>query len=599
MESQEIRRKYISFFKQRGHVEISAAPLIPVDDSTTLFTTSGMQQLVPFLLGKKHPQGKRLVDVQGCVRSSDIDDVGDTTHLTYFEMLGNWSLGDYFKKEQLSWVWEFFTRELGLPKERLYVTVFGGNKFIPRDEESYAVWRSLGVPDSRIFFYDDKKNWWSRSGSIDQMPPGEIGGVNSEIFYDFEIPHNKEYGDECHPNCGCGRFMEIGNSVFITYKKLKDNSLEELPNKNVDFGGGLERIVSAVNDKPDVYEIDLFKPIIVCIEEVSQKKYQGNDKIPMRVIADHLKAATFIISSGVVPSNKEHGYVLRRLLRRSMVKMYMLRGRNISELDFVKICSRVVEVYGRGYFSSSIEELLERVVSEEVGKFSRTLERGIKIFNKLVSEEKSLPFFSGEKAFFLYESFGFPLEITEELAKQRGFRGVDRESFVKEKEAHAKKSRTSSEGMFRGGLADKSEETKRLHTATHLLHQALREVLGDGVLQRGSNITPERLRFDFSFHRKLTPGEIKQVEDIVNEKIKLNLPVKCKAMSLDEAKEVGALALFEHKYKDKVLVYFIGDFSKEVCGGPHVKSTGELGRFKIVKEESVGANTRRIKAVLL
>lgn len=577
MTSGEIREKFIKFFEKRGHVQIDPSPLVLEGDPTTLFTSSGMQQLVPYLTGKSHPKGKRLVDSQPCFRTVDIEEVGNTRHLTFFEMLGNWSLGDYFKEEQLTWFWQFLTEELSLPKKRLYVAVFEGTKDVPKDEESVRIWQRLGVPEERIFYYGVKENWWSKSGTPDEMPPGEIGGPDSEVFFEFtQVKHDPKFGKKCHPNCECGRFLEIGNSVFIQYKKKEDGSLEELPQKNVDFGGGLERLTAAVNNNPDVFQIDLFKQIIRKIEEISGKFYKENGE-SMRVIADHIRASAALISNNVVPSNKLQGYVLRRLIRRSAVRMGKLKG---------KLEKTNLNLGQKGKVA--------QVIEEEVEKFERTLEKGLREVEKIKKMD-------GKKAFNLYQTYGFPLEVTIELLADKGQR-IKKDEFEKEFEKHQELSRTASVGMFRGGLADASEEVVKLHTATHLLHAALRKVLGEDLQQKGSNITKERLRFDFTHPAKLTEEEIKKVEDYINGQIKKDLPVSDETKTLKEALDEGALAFFGDKYDEKVKVYTIGDpsgasgppFSREVCGGPHVSHTGEIGRVKIIKQEKIGSGVIRI-----
>ena len=591
MGSDEIRKKYLKFFEERGHVRINHSPLVLENDPTTLFTSSGMQQLVPYLKGEPHPKGKRLVDSQPSFRTQDIDEVGDTNHLTYFEMLGNWSLGDYFKKEQLTWCLEFFTEELGFPKEKLYVSVFEGTKGVPKDTDSAETWKGLGIPDERIFYYGVDKNWWSRSGTPEDMPAGEIGGPDSEVFFDFGTPHNHKYGEKCHPNCQCGRFIEIGNSVFIQYKKKSRGELEELPQKNVDFGGGLERIAAAVKGTPDIFETDLFSKIIERVEEFSDKKYEGENKNPMRVIADHLKASTLLIGSGVAPSNKAQGYVLRRLLRRAAVKMHELRGGLTPIPAFEAIADSVLETYDDVDFGFAKDRnLIERVIEEEMERFGTSLDRGLAVLEKTPLDK-----LTSEFAFDLYQSYGFPYEISEELFRQKG-KKLDRDEFDQMFVKHQEQSRTASVGMFKGGLADTSKEVVKLHTATHLIHAALRKVLGGHVSQKGSNITAERLRFDFSYPQKLSEDEIKKVEDLVNAQIKKDLPVSFEEKSRNEALKEGALAFFGEKYGEKVKVYTIGDFSKEVCGGPHVAHTGEVGRVRIVKQEKLGSGVARIYA---
>ena len=584
MKSTDIRRKFIEFYTARGHVEIPSESLVPENDPTTLFTSSGMQPLVPYLLGQPHPLGKRLVNSQKAFRAQDIEEVGNNRHTTFFEMLGNWSLGDYFKKEQLSWIWEFLTKELMLLKERLYVSVFEGDKDVPRDEESANIWKKLGVPEEKIFYYDVTKNWWSRAGEPGKMPAGEPGGPDSEVFYEFtQVQHDPRFGKQCHPNCECGRFMEIANSVFMQYRKLEDGSLEELPNKNVDFGGGLERMTAAANNNPDVFQTDLFIPIVKALGT------QKGDVRAIRIVADHMKAAIMMIADGVLPSNKLQGYVLRRLIRRALLYGNKL-GMNKWD-EFGQFVVPVAQIYSDSYPAVMHKaEEIKLIIVEESLRFGRTLERGLK------EAEKSKTI-DGKTAFFLYESYGFPWEMTEEIARERG-RQINRAEFEDEYRKHQESSRTAAAGLFKGGLADHSEEVTKLHTATHLLHQALRTILGSHVSQKGSNITAERLRFDFSHPAKLTDAELKKISDLVNEKIQENLPVSFAVMDKDEALKSGAMAFFGERYGDKVKVYRIGDFSKEICGGPHVDKTGVLGSFKITKEESLGAGTRRIYATL-
>lgn len=597
MTAQKLRELYLNFFKRQGHKEIPSAPLVPENDPTTLFNSSGMQPLVPNLLGEPHPMGKRLVNSQKAVRLQDIEEVGDNRHTTFFEMLGNWSLGDYFKKEQLPWVFEFLTKDLGLAPQKLYVSVFEGNESVSKDTESIAIWKDIfsnvGIDakeGERIFAYPAKKNWWSRSGEPEKMPAGEPGGPDSEIFYDFGTAHDKTFGSVCHPNCDCGRFMEIGNSVFMQYKKVEDGSLEELPQKNVDFGGGLERLVAAVNDDPDVFSIDVLNCFIKELESVSKKTYEHGNKRSMRIVADHIRAAIFLITDGVVPSNKQQGYVLRRLIRRALIYGRKLElpanGSYISSL-----VDSMIPLYQDHY--PTIKEHsgnTQGILLEEAQKFGKTLDRGLREIEK----EEAL---DGKRAFFFYESFGFPWEMTEEIAREKGLT-IDKAVFEEEFKRHRDLSRTASKHTFKGGLADHSEQTVKLHTATHLLHKALRDRLGAHVQQKGSNITAQRLRFDFSHPQKLTDEDIKEVEKTVNEKIQENLPVHMDVMSYKEAIESGALAFFGERYGEKVKVYSIGAYSKEVCGGPHVTSTKLLGMFKIIKEESAGSGIRRIYAAV-
>lgn len=622
MKAEQILNRYITFFEKEGHHRIANSPLVLANDPTTLFTSSGMQALIPYLLGEVHPAGSRLVNVQNCIRSQDIEEVGDNRHTTFFRMLGNWSLGDYFKEKQLTWFFEFLTNNetgLGLDPQRLYVTVFAGNDQVPRDTESIAIWKDLfnqqeitaeviddaednGMQDGRIFTYGVKKNWWSRSGVPENMPPGEPGGPDSEVFYDFGTPHDEKFGEHCHPNCDCGRFMEIGNSVFMQYQKQADGSFKELPQKNVDFGGGLERLAAAKNHNPDVFTTDLYSNIVATIEEVTDKSYADHKvQAHMRVIADHLKAATFLMIDGVVPSNKEQGYVLRRLLRRAAVKMYQLKGSLPPVSAFQTIIDAVLQTETR--LDDRINQDKERghifpLLDEELNKFANTLEKGLKILEKTGD-------ITGKVAFDLFQTYGFPFEITEELVKQKG-KSVSSEEFNTEYAKHKELSKTASSGMFKGGLADTSERTIMGHTATHLLHQALRDILGDHVHQSGSNITSDRVRFDFNFDRKLTEEEIKQVEDIVNERIKDNLPVHFELIPTDEAHRMGAIGLFMDTYGEKSKIYFIGPkkgsnakpYSIEFCGGPHVDFTGELKSFKIIKQDNLGKGLKRLYGVV-
>lgn len=629
MTSAEILQRYITFFIENGHTRIANAPLVLQNDPTTLFTSSGMQALIPYLLGEVHPDGKRLVNAQNCIRTQDIEEVGDNRHTTFFRMVGNWSLGDYFKKEQLPWFFEFLTSKekgLGLDPQKLYVTVFAGDEknAIPKDTESAAIWKELfqekgieakevellneekgaqlGMQDGRIFYYDVKKNWWSRAGVPDNMPGGEPGGPDSEVFYDFGTPHDTKFGENCHPNCDCGRFMEIGNSVFMQYQKQEDGSFKELPQKNVDFGGGFERFAAAVNNNSDVFTSDLYKKIIAEIEESTQKTYQDTSATAsMRVIADHMKAAVFLILDGVTPSNKEQGYVLRRLLRRAAVKMYLLQNGNINASSFRSICQAVLlsekGINDNDFDESNTDEIYS-VIEEELNKFIKTLGKGMKEMEKNID-------MLDDVAFDLFQTHGFPFEIIAELAHEKG-KKVNKDKFDEALQKHRDLSRTQSAGKFRGGLADHQERTIMGHTATHLLHQALRDVLGDQVHQTGSNITTERVRFDFNYDQKLTEEEINRVESIVNEKIRENLPVHFELISTEEAHKMGAIGLFMDTYGEKSKIYFIGDTSKsynnaysiEFCGGPHVDFTGQLKSFKIIKQENLGKNQKRVYALV-
>lgn len=555
----EIREKYLKFFESKGHVVIPSAPLVPENDPTTLFTGSGMQPMLPYLLGQTHPLGTRLVDSQKCFRSQDIEEVGDNRHDTFFEMLGNWSLGDYFKEEQLAWFWEFLTQELKLPQEKLYVSVFD------EDKETAEIWKKLGVPKERIYFYGEEKNWWSRSGIRKNMPIGEPGGPDSEVFFDFGGDIHKD----CHPNCDCGRFMEIGNNVFMTYKKTNDGFVP-LEKKNIDFGGGLERLAAAANNNNDQFKTDLYWPIVQTIKTDYEK-----NKTAIRIIADHIKASVFLITDGVLPGNKAQGYFLRRLLRRAAVKMQQLG----LPLEFSQIIKAVFGIYPM-YLKNF--ELVNSVIEEEISKFKKTLDLGLKMVGKVSN-------------FDLYQSYGFPKEVIQELRGDE----FNEEEFEQEKQKHQDLSRTAGKGMFKGGLQDQSETTTRYHTATHLLHAALREVLGNSVSQKGSNITAERLRFDFSYPDKMTNDQIAEVERLVNQKIAEDITVERLEMRKDEALKMGAMAFFPEKYPDLTSVYKIGDFSLELCGGPHVASTGAVGKFKIDKEESAGSGIRRVYATAL
>lgn len=593
MTAKEVRQKYLKYFESapRNHTQIDPAPLVLPDDPSTLFTSSGMQPLVPYLMGKKHKSGKRLVNSQPAIRTQDIEEIGDYSHTTFFEMLGNWSLGDYFKEDQLAWFYDFLTKELSLPPDRLWVSVFEGNKNVPRDEKSAEIWQKLGIPKSRIYYYGVKENWWSRTGTPDKMPIGEIGGPDSEVFFEFpQVKHDLKYGKECGPACDCGRFLEIGNSVFMQYKKVGENKLEELPNKNVDFGGGLERLTAATIDSSDVFQIDLFADLIKDIEEYTGKTYKGENMPAMRIISDHVRASVFLASDGVEPSNKAQGYILRRLIRRSAVKLRELKG-SIEENFFEGLIKETVNKYEGVYLDSKDVQKIQETITTEIKRFKNTLERGLKEIGKIDT-------ITAQKAFDLYQSYGFPLEITAEIFAEKGQK-IDKSKFSQEFEKHKEKSRTAGKGMFKGGLADKSEEVKRLHTATHLLQAALRKVLGEHVEQKGQNITKERSRFDFSHSKKLTAEEIEKVENMVNAKVKENLPVNNKMLSKDEATDSGALHFFGEKYADKVSVYYVGEdlksaFSKEFCGGPHVAYTGKIGRVKINKQKKIGANLMRL-----
>lgn len=588
----QLRKKFTDFWKKNNHNEIPPIPLVPQNDPTTLFTGSGMQQLVPYLLGEEHPLGKLIFDIQPCFRSQDIEEVGDNRHTTFFEMMGNWSLGDYFKKEQLTWFWKFLTEELRLPKDKLYVTVFAGDKKnnLPSDEESIKVWKSLGVSDDHISQYGPEKNWWSRAGIPNNMPAGEPGGPDSEVFFEFtQVPHDKKFGKKCHPNCDCGRFLEIGNSVFMQYKKNTDGTFSDLPAMNVDFGGGLERILAAENNDPDVFKTDAFSKIISEIEKLSGKIYEENNQSKMRIIADHLKGATFLIAGGVMPGNKEHGYVLRRLLRRSAIKMYQLTDGKTT--DFAKIAdSGVLATYdgAQGISRDRLKNEVVTVIGEEIRKFNLSITRGLREIKKIEKVD-------GKIAFDLYQNFGFPYELTEELFREKG-QEIDRKQFVREFNKHKELSRSSSSAKFKGGLADHSVQTIKYHTATHLLHQALFDTVGHDIRQEGSNITTERLRFDFASTVKPTVEQIKKVGEMINKKIEEKLSVEFKIVPKVEALKLGAKSFFREKYPDMVKIYFVGNYSKEFCGGPHVKNTSEIGKIEIYKFEKIGSNLYRIYA---
>ncbi len=605
MSTNDIRKKYINFFKKNKHVEISPSPLVIESDPTTLFTSSGMQQLVPYLKGEKCPMGKRLVDSQPSLRLQDIEEVGDNRHTTFFEMLGNWSLGDYFKKEHLTWIWEFFTLEIGLNPDRLHVSVFEGNNEVPKDTESYEIWLKIGVPKNHIHFYGTDKNWWSRAGSPDKMPAGEIGGPDSEIFFEFDkVEHDPSFGKFCHPNCGCGKFFEIGNSVFMQYQKEKTGKLRELSQKNVDFGGGLERISAAVMNSPDVFQIDMFVGLIDKLEKeagISYGGYSQKDK-SFRIIADHVRASCNLLAEGILPGNKLHGYVLRRLIRRAMFHFHLL-GSGISGAALVHVAENLQEFYPN---IKKNWRFIEENLTNEATRFEIALKRGLARLTSAVSKGEEI---NGQFAFDLYQNEGFPLELTVEILKQNGisFTFQEKNAFEEEFEKHKEQSRSASAGMFKGGLADASEITTKLHTTTHLLHAALRKTLGEQVGQKGSHITGERLRFDFSHPQKLTAEEIKKAEDLINLKIKEDLPVGFVEMSLKEAIDAGAMHFFAEKYGEKVKVYSIGPstsrssdspFSMEICGGPHVTHTGLIGNVKIIKQEKIGAGIIRIYAAL-
>ena len=586
MQAKALREQYLRFFEARGHRRIPSAPLIPENDPTVLFTTAGMHPLVPFLLGEPHPLGKRLTNFQKCLRTNDIDEVGDSSHLTFFEMLGNWSLGDYFKEESLAWSWEFLTRELQIDPNRLAVTVFAGDQVAPRDETSAAIWRGLGLPAERIFFLPREDNWWGPAGLTGPCGP------DSEIFYDTGLPDHPG----CKPGCSCGKWFEIWNNVFMEYNKQPDGSYTKLSQPCVDTGMGVERTIAGIEGYDDVFRIDTLAPLVEAVEQLSGKPY-GESPAPFRVIADHLRAATFAIMDGALPSNVEAGYVVRRMIRRAVVHA---RELGIRENFCARLSGVVVDLLRDVYptLEERRESIAQALEDEETG-FKNTLERGLKEVEKVFERARSAgqTQISGEAAFDLFETYGFPLALTVELAGEQGL-SVDSAGFEAAYNRHREQSRQAGQAHFKGGLADHSTETTRLHTASHLLQAALRQVLGPGVHQMGSNITVDRLRFDFAYPERLTDEQLAEVEQIVNQQIGRDLPVSMEILPLEQALQAGALAFFGEKYGEQVKVYTIGDFSKEVCGGPHVACTGELGRFKITKQEAVGQGKRRIRAVL-
>ncbi len=591
MDAKRLKEKFLEFFKEKGHAIIPSASLIPEHDPTVLFTTAGMHPLVPYLMGQPHPLGKRLADVQKCIRTRDIDEVGDASHLTFFEMLGNWSLGDYFKKEAIGWSFEFLTAKkwLGLDKDMISVTCFEGDKDAPKDTEAAGIWKSLGIPDERIFFLPKKDNWWG--------PAGQTGpcGPDTEMFFDTG---QEKCSSNCKPGCGCGKYFEIWNDVFMQYNKTAEGTFVPLKQQNVDTGMGVERTIAMLQGKKSVYETESFLPIIAEIQRhAGIKEIDGELMRSIRIIADHLRAAVFILGdeNAVVPSNVDQGYILRRFIRRSV-----RHGLNLKiEKDFASdVAKTIIHHYKEDWpeLGKSQSFILDEIRKEEE-KFRNTLDKGVKKF-ELMAKQRTI---NAEEAFLLFQSFGFPIELTQELAQEKGI-SVDAGGFKKQFEQHQKLSRVGSEKRFKGGLADHSEQATKLHTATHLLNEALKLVLGSrNIHQKGSNITPERLRFDFNFDRKVTDAELREVERVVNEKIKEGLPVKRVELSVEDAKKAGAEGVFEQKYEkigDKVFVYQIGEFSKEICGGPHVSNTKEIGSFTIVKEEGVAAGVRRVKAVV-
>lgn len=601
----ELRQKYLDFFKSKGHTIMPSASLIPENDPTVLFTTAGMHPLVPFLMGAKHPLGTRLANAQKCIRTQDIDEVGDNRHSTFFEMMGNWSLGDYFKKEAIAWSFEFLTEELKIDPHKLYVTVFEGDKDAPIDEESIAAWKesfkkagiiaelgdkNKGVHgNARIFTYPKSKNWWG--------PAGETGpcGPDTEMFIDLGTMHDEKFGTVCHPNCDCGRFIEIWNDVFMEFNKIAPGQFVPLSQKNVDTGMGLERVTMVLQGKKDIFATELYSPIMQKVKELSQEY----DESSARIIADHMRTATFILGDhkAVKPSNVDQGYILRRLIRKTIRHGRLL---GIQGFFTAKIAEVIINEFSYQYheLKENKQFIIEQLNLEEE-KFSKTIGQGLKEFAKLAaSKAETKEEISGKEAFLLFQSYGFPLEMTEELAREKNIQ-VDAAGFRKEFEKHQATSRVGAEKKFKGGLADSADETKKLHTATHILGEALRKVLNNpSIKQKGSNITSERLRYDFNFERKLTPEEVKAVEDEVNKVISKHMDVKREEMEAEKAIASGAIAEFGAKYPPKVSVYSVGDYSKEICMGPHVENTKELGHFKIQKEEASAAGVRRIKAVL-
>lgn len=627
MNAQQIRNEYLKFFKEREHAIIERAKLIPYNDPTTLFTGSGMQPLLPYLLGEMHPEGVRLSDSQTCLRAQDTEEIGDNRHTTFFEMLGNWSLGDYFKEQQIRWFFEFLTEKVGLDPNKIYVSVFiGDEKYnIPPDNEAAEIWQKVfaekgieakiakigsqadgdkrGIkPGERIFFYDDGENWWSRGGAIEKTPIGDPCGPDSEVFYDFgEQNHAPGYG-EAHPASDSGRFMEIGNQVFMQYRRLEDGSFEPLANKNIDFGGGLERIAAAAIDSPDVFRISLMWPIIEKLQEISGKKYESHTE-SMRVIADHLRAATFLAVDGVRPSNKEQGYVMRRFLRRAIRFAFDL---GIEQNFLPEIVPVIADLYENDYpeVKNQREEVIAVLIKEEK-VFRQTLVKGLREMRKFTDNG-----LTGAEIFTLYDTYGFPVELSTEEAFKQDIKLSEnwREEFDAKMTEQRERSKTASKGMFKGGLEGDSLIHKKYHTATHLVGQAMRMILGEEVAQKGANITADRLRFDFSYPEKVPADKLKQIEDIVNEQIEKDLKVSYSEIPLEKAREMGAYGEFGDKYGEVVKVYSMGiegekPFSLEICGGPHVDHTGQLGeggkRFKITKEQSSSAGVRRIKAALV
>ena len=582
MKAIEIRNKYLNFFKNHGHKIIPSAPLIPENDPSVLFTTAGMQPLVPYLLGQKHPEGKRLTDYQKCLRTNDIDEVGDNRHLTYFEMLGNWSLGDYFKEESIKMSYEFLTKELGIPSEKISVTCFAGDEDCPRDEVTASCWEKAGIPKERIYFYGKDDNWWIA---------GEEGpcGPDTEMFYDTGKP---KCSDDCQPSCDCGKYVEIWNNVFMEYYK-KDGKYTKLEQRNVDTGLGLERMTMLLQGKETPFDTELFSPVMDKLKELAKE----DDIASRRIVAEHLRSSMMVIADGGRPSNIDRGYILRRLIRR------MTRHLNKLQIDLSKLPELIdlnIDILKEMYpeLDSHRQEIKDVIITEK-DKFMKTLNNGEREFNKVINrlKNKGINVIDGKTIFNLYETYGFPPEVTKDLAIENGFK-ADLSKFDELFKEHQEKSRMGSDQKFKGGLAEQNEKTIAYHTATHLLNAALKKVIGQNSHQRGSNITTERMRFDFNCDHKLTDEEKKKVEDLVNEWIKEDLPVTVETMKKEDALKSGAECMFIEKYPEEVTVYTIGDVSKELCGGPHVKHTGELGHFKITKEEASSQGVRRIKAIL-
>ena len=625
MNAQEIRNKYLEFYRERGHAVIPRAPLVLHGDPTTLFTGSGMQPMIPYLLGEPHPEGVRIADSQTCLRAQDIEDIGDNRHTTFFEMLGNWSMGDYFKEQQIKWMFEFLSEVVELDMSRVYITCYIGDERynIPKDTEAANVWKQLyetaglssdeaeigseeqgyarGMREGeRIFYYDGSKNWWSRNGAPESTPIGDPCGPDSEMFYDFGTPHDPEYGEHCHPNCDCGRFMEIGNNVFMAYKKVSNGVFEPLEKPNIDHGSGLERIAAAKLGDPDVFKISLMWPIIEKLEQLSGKEYDSNTE-SMRVIADHLRAATFLAVDGCVPSNKEQGYVMRRLLRRAIRFAFDL---GVQQNFLEEIVPVVADLYAQDFpeVSAKRDEVIA-VLTKEEKAFRQTLRKGIKQMQQFVDDG-----LTGTELFTLYDTYGFPVELSVEEAYKQEIPVSDnwREEFEANMAEQRARSQTAAKGVFKGGLGGDSLDHKKLHTANHLMYAALKQVVGDHVTQHGSNITAERLRFDFNNDGKVTREQLDEVESIVNRWIDADLPVSYQEYPTDEAFAMGAIGAFGDRYGEKVKVYQMGEgdqrASFEICGGPHVDHTAQLAeggkRFKITKEEASSAGIRRVKGVL-